>query len=254
MSENSPDFIGIGAQKSGTTFLFEALRHCPGVNFPAMPRKFDFLSKSKVDGVVLNTLPKEIQFLVGPNKELSWDQYLEVFSQTPEGEVAGEISPSYMRAPRERIEQLHQHCPNVKLFAIFRNPIERDWSAIRMIAKRLGQLEDEAALLDVAVMPQVIEMGDYITPLKRWFEVFPRTAFSFHMTDEIDADPKPVVKKLLAHIGLDGDHLGKIKEDKVFVGPSKQCPTSVKDILLKRHENTLEEFADLTGLQIDHWF
>lgn len=253
MSGNCPDFIGIGAQKGGTTYLFEALRRCRGVHFPASPRKFDFLDNNEVDGVVLNTLPKEIQFLNGPNRNLKWEQYFQIFSGTPEGEVAGEISPAYMTAPIERIRELRERCPDVKLFAIMRNPIERDWSAIRMIAGRRNELDDEEALILIANMRHVIEMGDYHRPLERWLSVFPRSSFSFHTTEELKADPDQVVGALLEHIGLDKSHLGNIPRKKVFTGPHRDCPPAVMDILRARHDTTLKDFADMTGLDVSNW-
>ena len=253
MPGNGPDFLGIGAQKSGTTSLFEALRRCKGVHFPAMPRKFDFLDNNVVDNVVLNTLPKEIQFLDGPNKSLTWEQYFQIFSGTPANEVAGEISPAYMTAPIERIQMLREKCPDVKIFAIMRNPIERDWSAIRMIAGRRNELDDEAALMMIANMGHVIQMGDYHEPLERWLSVFPRQSFSFHKTEDLKADPDQVVGALLEHIGLDKSHLGNIPRDEVFKGPPRDCPESVLDLLRARHAGKLQGFADLTGLDVSSW-
>jgi hypothetical protein len=253
MSQTGPDFIGIGAQKSGTTYAFEALRRCPGVSFPAMPGSRDFLSNAEADGVVLNTLPKEIQFLDGPNKGLSWAQYFDIFSETADGDVAGEISPAYMTAPIERIQELRDRCPDVKLFAIFRNPIERDWSAIRMIAGRREELDDEEALWKIANIRHVIEMGDYTGPLKRWLSIFPRSSFQFHTLAELEADPKAVVGSLLEHIGLDQSHLGNIPESKVFTGPSKECPARILELLRERHKASFDELAELTGLDVSDW-
>ncbi len=253
MSQTGPDFIGIGAQKSGTTYAFEALRYCPGVSFPAMPGCRDFLSNAEADGVVLNTLPKEIQFLDGPNKNLSWDQYFDIFSDTPEGTVAGEISPAYMTAPLERIQELRERCPDVKLFAIFRNPIERDWSAIRMIAGRRNELDDDDALWQIANMRHVIDMGDYLAPLQRWLSVFPRSSFVFHTLAGLETDPKAVVGSLLDHIGLDQSHLGNMPANKVFTGPSKECPPKILELLRERHKHSFDGFAKLTGLDISDW-
>ena len=253
MPRSGPDFVGIGAQKSGTTYLFQALRQCRGVNFPAMPGSRDFLANAEADGVVLNTLPKEIQFLDGPNKSLSWEQYLSIFSDTPEGEVAGEISPAYMTAPAERIEELRERCPELRLFAIFRNPIERDWSAIRMIAGRRDEIDDDAALMQIANLRHVIEMGDYLGPLRRWLSIFPREAFRFFTMEELEADPTRVVGALLDHIGLDKTHLGKIPENKVFTGPSRECPPEILDLLTERHRDSLDGLAELTGLDISSW-
>lgn len=253
MSNTGPDFIGIGAQKSGTTYLFEALRRCPGVKFPAMPGSREFLSNAEADGVVLNTLPKEIQFLDGPNKGLSWEQYFEIFSDIPDGEVAGEISPAYMTAPIERIQELRDRCPDVKLFAIFRNPIERDWSAIRMIAGRRNELEDDATLQQIANLRHVIEMGEYLRPLERWLSIFPRSAFRFYTMEELEGDPRRVVGDLLDHIGLNKDHLGNLPENKVFTGPSRECPPEIFELLRERHKNSLDGLAELTGLDISNW-
>ena len=208
MSRSGPYFVGIGAQKSGTTYLFRALGTHRFVRFPALPRNFSFLLNPTVDGVVLNTLPKEIQFIWGHNRELSWDSYLSIFADAAPEERVGEISPAYAEAPIERIEEFRSHCPEVKLFAIFRNPVERDWSAIRMIANRQGVLDDNEKLMRIARFEHIRSMGDYTTALKRWLGVFPREAFYFDTTDRLGQVPHEVVAGIIRHIGLDPEDLG----------------------------------------------
>jgi hypothetical protein len=253
MTLSQPAFIGIGAQKSGTTYIFEALHACNRVKFPAVPGKFPYLQNTTTDGVILNTYPKEIQFVAGSNIELSWEQYLNLFADVPDGEFGGEISPSYMSAQPSRIAELAALLPGIRLFAIFRNPIERDWSAIRMIADRRGELDDDEALMDICQMPHVLDMGDYAGSLKNWLKFFPREQFYFCTTDELESNARKTMTEILLHIGATEADLNELPYEKVFQGPLKECPARLRDMLRERHEDKFAVFETLTGINTGNW-
>ena len=142
-SLTGPDFIGIGAQKAATTWVFKWLKAHPEIGFAPQDKR---PAETVVDGKVVSTWPKELQFLVGKNHDLGWDWYLDLFDKTGRSEKAlGEIYPRYLTASAGDIDALRQHCPDVRLLLNLRDPVDRDWSAIRMIAN-LGENRNKGDL------------------------------------------------------------------------------------------------------------
>jgi hypothetical protein len=103
--DNHRHFIIIGAQRSGTTFLYDRLNAHPEVemNQPMRPEPKYFL-----------------------NKEVNYGSYLETCFEAVSGEglLLGEKSTSYYEHP-EVIDRIKSVLPDVKLICMLRNPIER---------------------------------------------------------------------------------------------------------------------------------
>lgn len=109
-----PSFIGIGAQKCGTTTLHQMLKTHPNIYMPKA---------------------KEIHyFTLHHEKSISW--YKKHFEDKKSEQIAGEITPFYIFHPQApaRIARL---IPNVKLILLLRNPVERAISQYYH-ARRLG--------------------------------------------------------------------------------------------------------------------
>ncbi len=117
-----PDFLGIGAQKGGTTYLHGMLNCHPDV-FLATPKEQHFFSLHWQRGV-------------------AW--YSNQFESAGLHQRCGEITPYYLFHPEspKRIYGLH---PTVKLIVLLRDPVERTLSQY-FHSQRLGletlELED----------------------------------------------------------------------------------------------------------------
>ena len=114
------DFLGIGVQKGGTTWLFHQLSRHPQVAFPA---------------------GKEVHFWdrVAADQVARWIAMLQPPSRTDAAGRpvrTGEITPSYAALPPETIRAIREACPGIRLFITFRNPLERAWSAALMAMVR----------------------------------------------------------------------------------------------------------------------
>ena len=111
-----PDFLVVGAQKSGTTSLFLLLSKHPDIFLPSR---------------------KELQFFSSPllyPKGLDW-YATEFFSDCSDAQLAGEISPQYMYSS-EIARRVHSDLPEAKIIAILREPIDRAWSHYQMACRR----------------------------------------------------------------------------------------------------------------------
>ena len=98
------DFLGIGAQKAGTTWLYEQFNHHPQLAFP---------------------LGKEAHFWNRPHDMAAVENYLDHFARSDA--IAGEITPAYSMLPVETIREIHRHAPRVRLLCLlYTSPSPRD--------------------------------------------------------------------------------------------------------------------------------
>jgi hypothetical protein len=117
-----PDFLIIGAQKSGTTWLADQLSLHPSV----------FMAPDEI-----HFFDKEHNFPRG----LTW--YSKHFEPARTGQIAGEKTPDYLWANGEGTEghlsdvhiKLYQALPGAKLIAVLRNPVERALSALTHLVR-----------------------------------------------------------------------------------------------------------------------
>lgn len=183
------NFLGIGAQKAGTTWLYEQLCQHPELAFP---------------------MGKEVHF---------WDAYydrgLQWYLPPFEGneKVKGEITPAYAILPREKIEEIYQINPKMRLIYLVRNPVERAWSSARMALKRAEMTLDEASdqwFIDHFHSYGSLARGDYQQCLTNWLSVFSKKQLLILKFEEISRDPQRLLQCCCKHLGVDGAFFKKI--------------------------------------------
>src|SRR5665647_1032714 len=115
------NFLGIGAQKCGTTWLYETLSRHPKIAFPG---------------------GKEVHYWDNPQaRSVSW--YIDPFAN--DNLVNGDITPAYGILAPETIQQIHALLPELRLIYLVRDPIERAWSSAKMALGRAEMTLDEAS-------------------------------------------------------------------------------------------------------------
>lgn len=171
-----PTFIGIGAQRAGTTWAYNCLAEHPDV---FMTRK------------------KELHFFyVNYDKGLDW--YRSQFEEARECRARGEITPDYMYHERA-IANIARDVPEARLFVILRNPIDRAISAFVLHRDRFGsQSFAEACDSD----PELIDRGLYYKHLSNVLRHFERQRLGVLFYDDLIADPRRFVAKLYQFVGV----------------------------------------------------
>ena len=155
-----PDFLCIGAQKAGTTWLHENLNKHPDIGLPDVkelhyfdsrerilthnlrrrllrPHSAPFWLKKSLDKWRIPMLKKQIksQLIHGNLVEaigylddfynFSNDRlYSDLFNYIPE-KITGEITPDYSTLNKDSVSHIYQIMPEVKIIFILRNPIDR---------------------------------------------------------------------------------------------------------------------------------
>ncbi len=208
-----PDFIVIGAAKSGTSSLISYLGQHPDVFVPRWKEPNHFaLSGQEVSPRGPAPAPILRQMLY--NWSLADLQtYTALFDAAGTAKAIGEGSVRYLyfetAAPRIR-----QTLPEVRLVAILRDPVARLYSHYMM--NRQAQLEPFDLRAAMAAEEDRIAQGwgwdwhymragFYGAQLKRYFDLFPRSQIAVFLYDDFLADPQAVFSGICRHIGVDPD-------------------------------------------------
>ena len=101
-----PDFLGVGVQKAGTTWLSENMRCHPEMYLPE---------------------EKELEFF-SPKFDKGLKYYSDKFKDSG-AKFKGEISPNYCTLREEVIQYMQSLIPDAKIILLLSNPVERSWSA-----------------------------------------------------------------------------------------------------------------------------
>ena len=109
------NFIGVGAQKSGTSWIYACLYEHPEICAPI----------------------KEIHFFSRPRYEKGIAWYEKQFDRCAVEKLRGEFSTSYLYTP-EAAARIHAAYPDAKIIAVLRNPIDRAYSQYRNAIKAGG--------------------------------------------------------------------------------------------------------------------
>lgn len=185
-----PDFIGIGAAKSGTTWLARNIGKHPQIYLPQRKELSSF-AYHDFDAACI-------------------EDYKRYFRSAPAFKTKGEFSTIYLqseKAPR-RIKKL---LPEVKLIVSLRNPIEQIYSHYWHLRRQnfhQDKRDARAARIDQAVasFPELlIEPARYFTHLNRWKEYFSPQQIHVIFFDDIVASPEKVLKDAWSFLGVEGD-------------------------------------------------
>ena len=194
-----PHFLVIGAYKSGSTAIQEALRAHPQVFLPEKGPSFFAFDEAPASD---RPLP--------PGTVRDWADYQALFADAPAGAVCGEVSPEYLANPWS-CGRISARLPDAKLVAVLRNPVERAYSDYLMYVRDGDERLDFAAALDEqeerrrAGSPTgyYLETGFYGRQLRPYFETFPRGQLQVYLFEDFAAGPAAVLEPLLAFLGVD---------------------------------------------------
>ncbi|MGK7947884.1 MAG: sulfotransferase [Xenococcaceae cyanobacterium] len=190
-----PNFLIIGAQKAGSSWLAYNLRQHPEIFMPNSEIYF---------------FNKQENF----SKGLGW--YENYFTKAKDKELIGEKTPGYMSQP-DACFRIYQTLPDVKLIAILRNPVKRAISAINHHRRRgripplldintllLGILSGENQYLTKELSYQFIARGKYYSQLKAYYDLFPKEQILvLTLEEDIIKQPKITLKKVCNFLGFD---------------------------------------------------
>ncbi|MBL8806901.1 MAG: sulfotransferase [Rhodospirillales bacterium] len=178
-----PTFIVVGAQKAGTTWLYECLSEHPEAFVPRM-KEVHFFSRPEDDR--MSRLEKGIDWY----KSLFPDQgYL----------ATGDVTPDYMFQPYVA-EAIHALNPKMKIVALLREPVARAHSAYWM--RRRYDPKPLPFAEAIKVSPALIERGYYHRQLVPYLSRFGAENVRIYIYEEATAEPEAFFADLARFLGI----------------------------------------------------
>jgi len=176
MTENRrlPDFIAVGPQRTGTTWMHKMLAGHAGL---PSTKETDFFLKNFARGL---------------------DWYLAFFAACPRTAPMGEIDPNYFGAPvaRERIAALVPQC---RIIVSLRDPTERAWSSYRTMRRDAWT---RAGFEETVMRNDIIrESSRYAFHLAGWQRDFGAERVMVCLYDDLETDPQAYLDRICDFIG-----------------------------------------------------
>ena len=279
-----PDFIGIGAQKAGTTWLYHNLRNHPGI---WIPRKevhyFDqrikdadsFSLRSRVfgKGEADKKWRNQVRHWTGvhlKNRSLGglwWvykfymrapgDEWYASIFEPRKGRIAGEITPNYSVLDRDMISHAHDLMPDAKIILMTRNPIERAWSQAVMYFDKIEKQPVET----VSVKQfrkfrknQSSLLTDYLRTLENWGSFFPEEQIFVGFLEDVHFYPNRLLKRLYKFLGASSSPEDyKVIKRKVHSRDVETMPTAVASRLAQTYLEDARRLDETFGGYASFW-
>jgi hypothetical protein len=228
-----PDFIGMGTQRSGTTWWQRLLKRHPAIKTPLNRKKeqhfFDKFGKRPME-------PSDIA------------AYHELFPRGP-GELSGEWTPRYMRdiwGPRV----VAQAAPDARVLIMFRDPVERYRSGVLHQGERTPY-RDAAWLATDA-----IERGRYALQLRRVYDYFDEDQVLVLQYEQCRVDPHEQYRRTLDFIGAPWHEPKEPTRTRGTAQKSRKEPIwdDLRHAIVRELEGEAAELAELApSLDVSLW-
>ena len=206
-----PNFLIVGAAKSGTTSLYYYLQQHPSIYLSPV-KETNFFATNFVDGKPTLT---NLDFNLEQAQKISfstrdWESYLQLFAESSiAAKAIGEVSPLYLNSSIAA-QKIKSFLPDVKLIAILRNPIDRAYSGYQMQLRQT----DESRNFSTSINQDEIYIrgGFYYSKLKRYFNVFERHQIKILLYEDFKADPLQIMQDIFKFLQVDTAFVPEISQ------------------------------------------
>lgn len=262
--QDGPDFVCIGAPKTGTTWLYRNLRIHPEVilppekevNFfyPEIPPDID------VQDLKITQRKLELTGIWGDwwrTRYIRWHdaktqgdlsfpltwyernlfaprlgaEYVKLFPKT-DGKITGDISPNYAIMDEDKIREMASACPKTKIIYFLRNPIERAWSDFRFEEKGKwvkSDLEHTEILAEMQIRANSYKNhGNYAEKIMLWEKYFPGRIYVYFY-DDLEHNPIAHFKRICKMLGISPKPISeKLLLGKIIAATPYDMPANIK--------------------------
>ncbi len=240
------DFLGIGAQKAATTWIYYVLSQHPGIAFPA-GKEVHFWNQRQGQAREWYDAVAE-QEGSAPVQDLAW--YTGLFAGE-DGALKGEMTPAYAILPPEVIQEIYAFNPALKVIYSVRHPFDRAWSAALMALSKAQMTLEEASdawFCDHFASQASLSRGDYAACLDQWLSVFPREQLLVLQYEQIAAHPEAAVNALCDFLGVEAAPLleaeGDVLQQKLFTSGGGAVRPSLRPALEALYRDKMQALKD----------
>lgn len=253
-----PQFLCIGAQKAGTSWLNVQLSKHPQLWLPTVKELhfFDHLyiednrawthshiqrnALSALQGHLAKKSPPDWGFVryladLADRRPFTEAWYARAYDRPrARTRICGDITPEYCSLPYEGIEHIKQLLPGVKLIYIVRDPVERALSQLRMNIERANKEPTLDRLMVMCDHPDIENRGDYRSYIPRWRRHFDASNLLILPFGDMRSSPAEFIQRIESHLGV--SHFNRYEfERKVHESRKFEMPTEVVNLFETRY-------------------
>lgn len=253
-----PDFLIVGPQRTGTTWLHSHLRFHPQV-FLAEPKELFFFSSLKNrDGSRFRS--DQLDWYLEHFEDPIWRSVLKnaiclwKYRERYRPIVRGEATASYATLDRDVIDEITALNPHIKVILMIRNPVDRAWShakkdLLRKTGRRshdVGEAEFRAFFTD----DYQLRCARYVENYDNWTAHVEEGHLFVRVFDAIAADPDRLLLEIMAFLGVRADRRYVSHEVHKSVNPTHadEIPVKHATFLQQLFASELRELQERLGL------
>ena len=209
-----PEFLTVGAMKSGTTALYQYLKQHPQIYMgPVRETRFFCLENSTPDFKGPGDARTIHKYVV-----TNIEDYQNIFSKARPDQIVGERCNVYLCDPTAA-ERIYAHIPQVKIIVLLRNPVERAYSnylntvrngreKAQTFSKALS-LEEDRTSRNWDYFWRYQQTGFYYEQLKRYYERFSPQQIRIYLYKDWKENNLAILKDIFSFIGVDESFVPK---------------------------------------------
>ena len=183
--------VGVGPQRTGTTWLYECLRRHPTLCFPRGVKETQFLDERFAEG---------------------WEWYHTHFAHRRPGQRCMEIASTYFDAP-EVPRRLHAHAPECRVIVTLRDPAARAFS-LWLHERKKGRVRTDFTTA-LRERPRLLGASRYRAHLERWRALFGDECLHVLLLEDVARAPAPALARVHAFLGLVGAPVPRVAFERV---------------------------------------
>lgn len=222
----SIEFLIIGAQKSGTTSLFEYMRRHPQIHMPRQKEVAFFSTERNYRRGPEWYMTTVLQG--APPSAICGEASVAYMDGTPFGDIAqnercGPPSTSGYGEPFEDVipHRIKRLLPDVRLICVLRDPVARAYSHYQMAILDRVEYRSFDQAIDELMEPDALDYarttptmtnryivnGEYFRILAGFLRVFPRDRLMVIFSDDLATRPAEMLTSIFDFIGATSDYL-----------------------------------------------
>ena len=261
-----PDFLCVGAQKAGTSWLYRQLVEHPDFWMPPVKELhyFDELSRTPSVASAHARDGRDLRFLesikrLSARSHLDLELYARLFA-AKEALLSGDITPAYSMLNDELIERIVSYFPNLKVIFLARDPVERAWSQLSMGVRLRNISPFDAADIDEVLRnllnPGVLLRSHPSKIVARWKRYVRAELFRVYFFDDLERNPAELRRSIVKFLGADPEKpSGRLKADhnRNASGNKLRLTTKVRSRIAQFFEQELKACAVELGGPARQW-
>ena len=223
-----PQFMCIGAQKSGTTWLYHNLKDHPQIWLPLIKEIRYFQRRnsrswlvgylcSRRGPIILSKVLKHAFRKIKTTQDIAWylryllrkqndSWYASLFLPEP-GQIAGDISPGYGPLKLAIVEHIYKLMPKLKIIYLLRNPIDRSWSHLCMHFNnwdpKVLESSDKKKIKTFINRRRNIRYSQYSKTLQIWEKIYPKEQIFIGFYEQLKEAPSQLLADILNFLEVD---------------------------------------------------